>query len=759
MKREDLHLVGRALKKITLDTDLVVIGGGMAGVCCAITAARNGTKVVLVQDRPVLGGNGSSEVRLWILGATSHLGNNNRWSREGGVIDEILVENLYRNKEGNTIIFDTILLEKVKDEPNISLLLNTSVFDVSKKDETTISSVSAFCSQNSTEYIINAPFFCDSSGDGLVGYMAGASYRMGAEQGDEFGEKFTPSKEYGELLGHTMYFYSKDTGKPVKYVAPSYALKDITKIPRFKSISTGQMGCNFWWFEYGGRGDTIHDTEEIKWELWSVIYGVWDYIKNSGKFPEAENLSLEWVGNIPGKRESRRFEGHYMLTQQDIVEQPHFYDAVSFGGWAIDLHPADGVFSELPGCNQYHSKGIYEIPYRCFISKDIKNLFMAGRLISASHVAFGSTRVMATCGHGGQVVGMAAALCKSLQLNPFDFTDPETIKILQDKLNVAGQSIPCLPLDSQKNILTGAKLISSSEHTISHLPFDGDWYHLKTSAGQLLPLKKDTQYSFEIMFDASEDTELDVELQVSSKVFNYTPDLLIEKQIKKIQKGVQTIQIDFAQKLNDDQYAFVIFRSNPLVSIRCTKNRISGIVSVFHKTNPAVNNYGVQMPPENSGFESFEFWCPDRRPAGQNIAFTCKPALTCYEAHNLVNGFTRPYIKTNAWVADLNDSSPFIECEWEEEKQINSITLFFDTDFDHPLESSQMGHPEYRIPFCVEKYKIIDEAGNILYEINDNHQTINKWVPKQALNTRKLRFEFEHPSVEIPASVFQIYID
>ena len=281
MVREDLSPEIRRTAQVMLSPDLVIVGGGMAGTCAAITAARNGIKVTLVQDRPVLGGNGSSEVRLWILGATSHMGNNNRWAREGGVIDEILVENLYRNKEGNAVIFDTILLEKIKCEPNITLLLNTMVYDLAKRDGTNISSVKAFCSQNSTEYILSAPLFCDASGDGILAYKAGATYRMGAESKDEFGEAFSPAKEYGELLGHTIYFYSKDTGKPVKYVAPSYALKDITQIPRFNSIQTGQMGCNFWWFEYGGRLDTILKSEEIKWELWSIVFGVWDYIKNS----------------------------------------------------------------------------------------------------------------------------------------------------------------------------------------------------------------------------------------------------------------------------------------------------------------------------------------------------------------------------------------------------------------------------------------------------------------------------------------------
>src|SRR5690606_31512418 len=209
----------RTLKSEVLYAELAIIGGGLSGVWTAITAARKGVEVVLVQDRPVLGGNSSSEVRLWILGATSHLGNNNRWSREGGVVDEILVENTYKNKEGNPLIFDTILLDKVTSEPNITLLLNTAVYEVHKSEDDTIDSVKGFCSQNSTEYNIHAPLFCDASGDGIVGFLSGAAFRMGAESQDEFGERFAPSKEYGELLGHSLYFYTKDTGRPVKYTA------------------------------------------------------------------------------------------------------------------------------------------------------------------------------------------------------------------------------------------------------------------------------------------------------------------------------------------------------------------------------------------------------------------------------------------------------------------------------------------------------------------------------------------------------------
>jgi len=582
---------------------------------------------------------------------------------------------------------------------------------------------------------------------------------MGAEGKDEFGELFTPTEDYGELLGHTIYFHSKDVGKPVKYVAPAFALKDINKIPRFRNINTGEHGCKFWWFEYGGRRNTVYDTEEIKWELWSVVYGVWDYIKNSGNFPEAENLTLEWVGTIPGKRESRRFEGHYMLKQQDIVEQTHFYDVVSFGGWAIDLHPADGVFSKLPGCNQYHSKGIYEIPYRCYVSRDIKNLFIAGRLISVSHVAFGSTRVMATSGHGGQAVGMAAALCLKSGLQPADYIGAQKIKELQQALNLMGQSIPGIPADSAENLASTAKIDASSQLVLGQIPFDGQWLSLEASAAQLLPLKKDTAYSFEMLFDAVSPTTLEVELQTSSKLQNYTPDVCIEKQIIALGKGKQKVTVLFKNKLHEDQYAFLIFRKNPLAKIRCSQLRITGIISVFNKTNPAVNNFGKQVPPENSGFESFEFWCPERRPKGENIAMNISPALDCFSAQNIVNGFTRPYIQPNAWVAGTDDASPVITLSWDKMLIIKSLTLFLDPDYDHPMESSQFGHPEDVMPFVVRDFSVYNEKAELLYEVKNNHQTMVTLTNGAEHHCQKLIIRLKRPQEHVPVSIFQIQIN
>lgn len=737
--------------------DITIVGGGLSGTCAAITAARAGAKVVLVQDRPVLGGNASSEVRLWILGATSHMGNNNRWAREGGVIDEILVENLYRNKEGNAVIFDTILLEKVVNEFNITLLLNTAVFDVIKKDENSIDCVKAFCSQTSTEYLLKAPIFIDASGDGIVGFMAGAPFRMGAETKEEFGELFAPDEAYGKMLGHTIYFYSKDTGSPVKYVAPSYALKDIKEIPRYKSIESGMKGCNFWWFEYGGRfDDTIKATEDIKWELWKVVYGVWDYIKNSGNFPEAENLTLEWVGNIPGKRESRRFEGEYMLKQQDIVEQKQFDDAVAFGGWAIDLHPGDGVYSKLPGCTQWHSKGVYQIPYRSYISKTINNLFFAGRIISASHVAFGSIRVMATVAHGAQAVALAAVMCVEMGLANKDISGQQYLSKLQNQLNINGQSIPGKPIDYSLLSVEKPKVSVSSTFVLGEMPFDGEWASLNEGFAQLLPLKANKNYSFKILVESEKESKITVQLRKSSKAGNYTPDILLETDEITVSASEQFLNFSFSKLLETDEYAFLTILPNEDVKVMTSERRITGTMSLFQKKNKAVSNNGEQLPPEGIGVESFEFWTPKRRPAGENLAFHVTPSIKLFNNEHLSNGYVRPYLKSNAWAAGLTDNAPEIKLSWDTPQKINKIRLFFDTDYDHPMESVQMGHPEDIIPFCVQNYSIYDKDDNLLYEKKGNYQTINDIEFESEMECTELKIKLEHPAKDVPAALFEI---
>ena len=747
--------ISRTTKTTLLSTDLAVIGGGLAGVCGAITAARQGIQVVLIQDRPVLGGNASSEVRLWALGATSHMGNNNRWAREGGVIDELVVENIHRNPEGNSLIFDTILLEKVLEEQNITLLLNTAVFQTEKSSSSTISKVLAFCSQNSTQYEVSATLFCDASGDGIVGFQSGAAFRMGAESADEFNEPFAPTKEYGELLGHSIYFMSKDVGKPVPYVAPSFALKDITRVPRYRNFNVKDQACWMWWIEYGGRLDTVHDTETIKWELWKVVYGVWDYIKNSGKFPESANLTLEWVGHIPGKRESRRFEGPYMLTQRDIVSQKVFEDAVSYGGWAIDIHPADGVFSEKPGCNQWHSKGVYQIPYRCLFSKNIDNLFLAGRIISASHLAFGSTRVMMTCAHTAQAVGMAAALGIKNNWKPADLLINERCKTLQQHLILSGQFIPGISVGQACD----CEIKASSELALAELPADGPWRDLSFSTAQLLPLAPGTVPSFELEFKVAEPTELTISLRKSVKPHNYTPEVLLGQQVIALNAGIHKVRLDFDVSLDEETYVFLCLMENQSIAVRCSESRITGLLSVYNKHNKAVSNFGRQRPDPEIGFEEFEFWTPERRPGGHNLAMKITPPLKCFGPENIGNGWYRPYLRPNAWVASMEDETAELKLEWIKPQVINKITMSLDTDFDHPMETSIWGHSERIMPHVVQQYQVLDDTGQVIHHETCNHQTRNEIVLEVPVTTKVLKFRFHRASPQAPIAVFGINLD
>lgn len=750
----------RELKTITHNADLIVVGGGLSGVCCAITAARAGSSVVLVQDRPVLGGNASSEVRLWVLGATSHMGNNNRWAREGGVIDEILVENWHRNPEGNPLIFDTILLEKVMLEPNIRLLLNTAVFDVEMTD-TRIRSVRAFCSQNSTMYNLEAPLFCDASGDGVVGFQAGAAFRMGAESQEEFGEKFAPSAEYGELLGHSLYFYTKDTGRSVRFVPPAYALDDITKIPRYRRFNAKEFGCQLWWIEYGGRLDTVHDTEAIKWELWKVVYGVWNHIKNSGQFPEAETMTLEWVGTIPGKRESRRFEGDYMLTQHDVVEQREHPDAVAFGGWSIDLHPADGIFSEKPGCNQWHSKGVYQIPYRCLYSRNVPNLFLAGRIISASHVAFGSTRVMGTSAHVGQAVGMAAALCAKQGIRPHDLIPPERMAQLQQELLKTGHHIPGHILHDPTDLTHKATITASSEFVLTELLPNGPLQPLTDSAAQMLPLPAGPVPQMTAWVVADRDTTLTVELRRSlarpgSKPQNHTPDVTLQTLTIPLHKGKQAVSLPFEATLAEPQCVFVCFLKNGHIQLQYSDLRLTGVLSVFNKINPAVSNYGKQEPTEDIGVETFEFWCPERRPKGHNIALQIEPGIQLFGANNVRNGLQRPTNQPNAWLANPTDPNPTLTLSWPDKQQISRVELFFDADFDHPLETVIMLNPETQSPFCVANYVLCDDQKQRVWEQTGNHQARNTIRFDQPLETSSLTLHLKSPGSGVPASLLEI---
>jgi hypothetical protein len=748
--RRDLH-------SVSIETELAVVGGGLAGACCAITAARAGIRVVLLQDRPVLGGNASSEVRMVVLGATASMSNNNRFAREGGVVDEFLLENAYRNPEGNPLISDALLLEMVDREPNIRLLLNTVVFDADKSDERTIAAVRGFCPQNQTIYEVRSPLFCDASGDGILGYLAGAAFRMGAESKAEFDEPLAPDAAYGELLGHTIYFYSKDAGKPVRFVAPHFALADITKIKSWRRINATDQGCQYWWLEYGGRFDTIRDSEDIKWELWRVVYGIWNYIKNSGNFPEAENLTLEWVGTVPGKRESRRFEGDVMLTQRDVVSRRLFPDAVSYGGWSLDLHPADGIYGDRDPCHQWHAKGIYSVPYRTLYSRNIRNLFLAGRIISATHIAFASTRTMATCAHNAQAVGMAAALCRRHDLLPAEAAAPPWIEVLQRELTRSGQYIPGYRLDDPDDLASRAVVSASSRLKLTELPSDGTTLPLVESRAMLLPMVSGPVPAMTFRVCASAPTQLKFELRAAIEPGCFTPEVVLaRKTVDLPEAGDRTVRIDFAAALDRPQYVFACLMANPLVSVYTSKRLVTGVTSLVNRGRKEVTAGAVQSPPAGSGIETFEFWRPLPLPEGRNLALQLVPALDVFDPDQLVNGVARPTTAPNAWVADIVDAAPTLTIRWNNPQKIGRIELVFDTNLDDPLFSVLFGRAENVVPQCVRRFRVFDGRRRLLHECAENHQTRVTVKLPDPIETDVLQIELTAPAENMPAALFEV---
>ncbi|TVR67089.1 MAG: FAD-dependent oxidoreductase [Spirochaetaceae bacterium] len=797
-----------------IQTDLCIVGGGLAGTCCAITAAREGLQVVLIQDRPVLGGNASSEVRLWALGASAHNHNNNRWAREGGAIDEILVENMHRNPEGNPIVFDTILLEKVISEQNITLLLNTTAMDVHCDNAVprNITEVGAYCSQNETRYRIKPKYVVDSSGDGLIAYTAGLPFRFGAESSDEFGEGFAPDPlEYGELLGHSIFFMTKDTGKPVQFHPPAYALQSVTeRIPRHKNFSVNDQGCEFWWIEYGGRLDTIHDTEKIKWELWSIVLGVWDHLKNSGEHPEAECLSLEWVGHIPGKRESRRFEGITMLTQDDLVQQRHYADAVSFGGWSIDLHPSDGVYTARPGCDQYHTKGVYQIPLSTMITSHAGNLFLAGRIISTSHVAFGSTRVMCTCAHNAQAVAVAASLAVERGQSVVDLLQDDAVSEIRRRLVRRGQHIPGYQLQEAENLagealLTATSVLSiakglrpaTAEHAWRNLGYDipetfdemvpgaggvaapsipaygvyqrvasgraprecrfpeVPWLRsLHRSVAQMIPAQAGPIPELRFAATVLENTVLEVELRISFQPENYTPDTVLETIQIPLEAGLnKDVAVRTNAELPTDCYLYAVFNINNAIALRTRPERVTGLFSLEYT--------GEQEPPLEWGIEGFEIWTPERRPGGHLIAFELgDPEYYpgAFSPENTINGFQRPSAGPNAWVVAVEDPEPVLILKWDEPQTIRTLELVFDTDYNHPMETVIRGHPERNMPFCVKHFVVLDSSGKQLAEETDWYQSRYATTFTSPVITNRLEIRVKEMNGHAPAAIFDVRV-
>ena len=384
------------VKEVRLKTQFVVCGGGLSGICAALSAARHGVKVVLVQDRPMLGGNASSEMRMGIMGAA---GDQNK---EAGILEELQLKNFYYNPLRRYTLWDDVMYSAVVEEPNITLLLNTSVDGVEMAGGR-IAAVKAWNGNAYTRYVIAGELFADCTGDGIL-RLSGAKFRHGRELPSEFGEDFQQGGGDGRTMGNSILLQLRKTEEDHPFHAPSWAYKftdedfvnDAQPKEKGKSYSYKRLypdNNNFWWIEFGGNFDTIGDANAIQLELKKIAYGVWDYMKNHPD-GRCKGYDLDWIGALPGKRESVRFVGPRILNQHDALDD-HHPDAFWKHGHLSEHHRCPSPFG---------------IPFDCLYSVNVPNLLFAGRDISVTHMALSATRVMATCATIGQAVGTAAAV-------------------------------------------------------------------------------------------------------------------------------------------------------------------------------------------------------------------------------------------------------------------------------------------------------------------------------------------------------------
>ena len=392
--------------------DFVVVGGGVAGTAAALTAARQGLKVALIQDRPVLGGNNSSEVRVHLGGRI----NLDPYPKLGDVVNEIAPLR-GGNAQPGDYYEDEKKLERVNAENNISLFLNFRACKV-EKEGTSIKTVFAKHIETAEELSFSAPLFADCTGDGTIGYLAGADFAMGRESKAEFNEPTAPEEADKMTMGSSVQWYSKEGDKSSDFPEFDYGID-------FNETNAQKVTMGEWTWETGMNFDQIFDFERIRDYGLLVVYSNWSYLKNKSSFKEEyKNKYLDWVAYIAGKRESRRLIGDIVLTEQDITNFVIYPDASAPTSWTIDLHYPDPKNSDhFPGV-EFKSIAVhkaihpYPIPYRCFYSRNVDNLFMAGRNISVTHVALGTVRVMRTTGMMGEVVGMAASIAAKNKTSP-----------------------------------------------------------------------------------------------------------------------------------------------------------------------------------------------------------------------------------------------------------------------------------------------------------------------------------------------------
>jgi len=741
------HLPGKVVEETY---DVVVVGGGLAGICAAIAAARHGCTTALVQDRPVLGGNSSSEIRVPPGGANQ----GNAWARETGIVEELMTEDRARNYdvvgEGRmNPQWDMVLYEAVRAEPNLTLHLNTSARRAEMASGKRIAAVVAEQVGSERTIRIAGKVFIDCTGDGTVGAAAGAQFRYGREARKEFDEPMAPEKADGQTQGSSLMFHSTDVGHPVPFTPPPWAERypDKASLAGRRCHARDGIYAGYWWCEIGAPYHTIDDNEAIREEALRHLMGVWDHIKNVREDANAENLVLDWIGTVPGKRESRRLVGDYILRQADLYERNRFDDAVAYGGWFIDVHTMGGILAAADGlppealCGDPNASDdvrvpLYAIPLRCLYSKNIDNLLMAGRNLSATHVALGSTRLMLTCALLGQAAGTAAAFCVRKKAKPRAVAKKH-IAALQQQLLKDDCYIPGVRNADRGDLALGATVTATSEAELS-LEAVADDADMWLDRAQIVPVSErriDT-VSLLLRWRGEGDLELPVELVRVADVWAFNdeplgPPLAAAATICAGHEGWVDFAFDAA--VEPGLYCLRVPARERLAWARSTA--MPGVAAACKRTH-------------------WRRYAPEKAVNAMRLT----PASCPFAAESVVNGVSRTDTWPNLWVSRPMGGDPqAIVLDLGAERAFDTVYLTFDTmlHLDH-----RAFPPFHRIAQCVRDYAVqieLNGGWETLVEVGGNYQ--RRRVHRiEAVAARRLRIEVRDTNGEPTARIYEVRV-
>ncbi len=725
--------------------DVVVVGGGVAGTCAAVASARHGARTVLIQDRPVLGGNASDEIRVWVQGA---VGGGLPNARESGLVEEILEGARGEESESDS------MLQLARAEPNLTLMLLTRATKAICGKKGHIDAVETVHVITGERAKIRGRFFIDCTGDGVIGASAGAIYRVGREGRDEFQETIAPAEPDRRTLGSSLLWGIGHADKPVSYEAPEWA-ESFPSCQDLPNRRHDKPRDGHWWVEFGGgepregmrdmvsnpkQLDTIQDAEVIRDHLLRALYGVWDHCKNHPKHKKAySKVTLEWVGYVAGKRESRRLIGDHIMTEADVIAARLFPDRVAYGGWSIDLHPPAGIYDPGRPSEHHYLKKPYSIPLRCLYSKNIDNLLFAGRNISVSHVALGTTRVMATCGVMGQAVGTAAAMCVEHDATPRQIRK-QHIGALQQRLLKDDCTIIEMrnrdPADLARTAKVSASSVQLLETTKPRLENAGT-HPMRCPRGQMFRVTADRIDAIRVYIKSGNEkpTSLRMALRAAKEFrdFSSRKDLAVAAAVVPA-KHDGWVRFEFNQDVTAGGHYWFYLPPAKGLELHLMQAAPFGCQRVYH---------GAGRWHQSAG----------------HYAFITEPPISqrrAWGAENVVDGVARPVgSEPHYWASDPREDLPqWVEFDLGQARRIEEVRLTFNCNIHLRYV------PREPVEEMVRDYRILVDRGDGWREVhvergNGSRHRVHRFTPVTA---RRVRIEVLATHGGQSAHIFEVRI-